>query len=197
MGCGGEAAADEAILDFDTRAHYIKRKTSHSIRGFGCARMKRMGGTTVRQLRLILSLGFIVALTAFLFSFLHLPGPWHVFPLSLVPLRWHTAFNVDLIQALIISLATYLVVRWNILNPIRRATEWMRGLRLNGGDEASPETEGLFGPLAREVTHLARSLREARAAAGEEARLRQARESLWTAERPKAKFKASSPSLTT
>jgi len=42
-----------------------------------------------------------------------------------------------------------------------------------------------FAPLTREIGHLAKSLLIARTAAKEEARLRQARESLWTPERLK------------
>jgi trehalose 6-phosphate synthase len=61
---------------------------------------------------------------------------------------------------------------------------WLRDLRTGRTSaEGEPPREEIFGPLAMEVTQLATSLNAARAAAQEEARLRDAGESLWTPER--------------
>jgi trehalose-6-phosphate synthase len=138
------------------------------------------------RFRSFLSLGIIVVFTVFLFTSLHKPGAWHDFPLSLLPKAWHSPLLLEFLQAFIIALATYLIVRWDMMIPVLRVSEWMKTLRLGSSAEpAPPLTKGLFEPLAKEVTYMAKSLTEARAAAEEEARLRQAGESLWTPERLK------------
>ncbi len=98
-------------------------------------------------------------------------------------LWWDTFLNV-LAQAVFIALVTLLIIRWSILGPLARATKWVREIRA-GKRGGQPELEGedFFKPLAQEVTHLAKSLELARAAAEEEARLRVTAESLWTPER--------------
>jgi trehalose 6-phosphate synthase len=97
---------------------------------------------------------------------------------------WRDTFQRVLVQTLLIALTTLLVVRWSIVGPIARTAEWMRELRTGKSREVPPlPQEDLFKPLAQEVTHFAKSLAAARAAAEEEARLREAAESRWTAER--------------
>ena len=98
-------------------------------------------------------------------------------------LRRETYLRV-LAQTLFIVLATLLIIRWSILRPIARTAKWVRDLRYGKGVPRPSLGEGdLFKPLAQEVTHLARVLEVARAAAEEEARLRESAESLWTPER--------------
>jgi trehalose-6-phosphate synthase len=91
-----------------------------------------------------------------------------------------------LVVATVLSLIIFGLVRWSITHPLARMVEWAHQLRagraLPPPDEADP---GLFGPLATEVSGLARSLNRARAAAAEEARLRLEGQSLWTEERLK------------
>ena len=98
-------------------------------------------------------------------------------------LRRETYFRV-LAQTLFIALTTLLIIRWSILRPIARTAKWMRDLR-SGKRLPRPSLaeEDLFKPLAQEVTQLAKTLEAARAAAEEEARLRQSADSLWTPER--------------
>lgn len=99
---------------------------------------------------------------------------------------WQQGFFRWLIQAFLISLGTVLIIRWNIMAPLYNAADWMKGLRLGLHDHSStPLPKDIFGPLAKEVTHLTASLVSARAAAEEEAKLRQSAESLWTPERLK------------
>jgi alpha,alpha-trehalose-phosphate synthase [UDP-forming] len=78
------------------------------------------------------------------------------------------------------------MVRWFLLRPMSLVAERLRRLRTGyaekPGDASAPEF-GLFSPLAQEVETMARSLRAARAAAEAEARLREAGEHFWTAER--------------
>ena len=65
-----------------------------------------------------------------------------------------------------------------------RAYRWSGDAFRLGRLDQSPLAEGgMFKPLVHEVTHLVKRLEAARAVAEEEARLREAGESLWTAER--------------
>jgi trehalose 6-phosphate synthase len=96
---------------------------------------------------------------------------------------WRNTFIRLLIQALLISLTTLLIVRWTLVGPIARMAERIKRLRRGDiADSSSLSHEDLLSPLATEVTQMAESLSIARAAAEEEARLRQAGDSLWTPE---------------
>ena len=95
----------------------------------------------------------------------------------------HALMGVAVQTALIVSV-TLLILRWSLRRPLTRLTQWLREVRAGSVSEGPelPE-EAAFQPLKREMAHLATSLTEARAAAEEEARLRDAAESLWTPER--------------
>jgi len=98
------------------------------------------------------------------------------------PVLRHALISVA--QTLLIVGMTLLIVRWSLGRPLRHMAQWLRDLRT--GDESvthQPPEEEFFRPLTSEVTHLATSLHVARAAAKEEARLRDAASSRWTAER--------------
>jgi trehalose-6-phosphate synthase len=97
---------------------------------------------------------------------------------------WREAFLSVLIQVVLIVFITLLIVRWSIAGPIARAAQWMRALRMGriSSRQQMPDLE-LFRPLAWEVVTLAESLSQARSAAVNEARLRDAGESMWTADR--------------
>jgi trehalose 6-phosphate synthase len=105
---------------------------------------------------------------------------------------WRIAFFRVLVQVFLITLVTLLVVRWSIIGPIAKMAEWMKQLR--AGETSVPTfalpKEDLFAPITKEVSTFARHLSDAKAAAGEEARLRQSAESLWTPERLKEHVKA-------
>lgn len=97
---------------------------------------------------------------------------------------WRKAVWHVLLQVLIITTITLLIVRWSIVGPLKKTAQWLREMRA-GRKSPPPDIapSDLIGPLSHEVMSIARSLMDARAAAEEEARLRQAAESLWTAER--------------
>jgi len=97
---------------------------------------------------------------------------------------WREAFLRILVQVFFIVLITLLIVRWSIAGPIARAAQWMRALRMGriSSRQQMPDLD-LFKPLAWEVVTLAESLTQARSAAENEARLREAGESMWTADR--------------
>ena len=86
-------------------------------------------------------------------------------------------------QTLLIVGITLGIVRWSLGQPLQRMTQWLRDLHAGSTspDGELPQEE-IFQPLASEVTRLATSLNTARAAAQEEARLRDAAQSVWTAE---------------
>ncbi|OLC00306.1 MAG: hypothetical protein AUH30_02975 [Candidatus Rokubacteria bacterium 13_1_40CM_68_15] len=87
---------------------------------------------------------------------------------------------------LLLTGITWILVRWTITRPIARMAEWTKQLKT--GQPVAPPSDAdasLFGPLAGEVTGLARTLTRVRAAAEREARLRLRGESVWTEERLK------------
>jgi alpha,alpha-trehalose-phosphate synthase [UDP-forming] len=85
---------------------------------------------------------------------------------------------------LVIVASTLLIVRWSLAGPIARAAQWMNALRTARHSVQVPSKDlDFFQPLAREMAPLAESMRQARAAAEIEARLRNTNESLWTAQR--------------
>ena len=95
---------------------------------------------------------------------------------------WHV-----IAQVLLVVLVTVVIIRWTIVLPISRTAQWMKDLR-GGRLQARPELpkEDFLAPFSQEVMNFAQSLNEARAAAEEEARLRESGESLWTPERLRA-----------
>jgi trehalose 6-phosphate synthase len=97
---------------------------------------------------------------------------------------WREAFFTVLVQVFLIVFITVLIVRWSIAGPIARAAQWMRALRTGriSSRQEMPDLD-LFKPLAWEVVTMAENLSQARTAAENEARLREAGESSWTPER--------------
>jgi alpha,alpha-trehalose-phosphate synthase [UDP-forming] len=99
---------------------------------------------------------------------------------------WRQSFWRIVALVVLITSVTFLMVRWFLMRPMTRVTERLRRLRIGSTDKGAEPVEkelSLFSPLAREVETMAESLIAARAAAEAEARLRDAGEHLWTAER--------------
>jgi trehalose 6-phosphate synthase len=85
-----------------------------------------------------------------------------------------------------ISLITFVVLRISVTGPMSALAEWTKTLK--AGRPAPPPNvpdEHLFGPLAVEVSSLARRLYRAEVAAEHEAALRLSGEAVWTEERLK------------
>jgi trehalose 6-phosphate synthase len=97
---------------------------------------------------------------------------------------WRSAVSNVVPQVLLIVLVAGLVVESTILRPIGKIAGWMKELR-NGGATPLPGGmhSGFLRTISSEVAGLAHSLAAARVAAEGEARLRDARDSLWTPER--------------
>jgi trehalose-6-phosphate synthase/HAMP domain-containing protein len=90
------------------------------------------------------------------------------------------------VLAVALALIALLVVRMSLTQPLAKMARWTKAVR-RGHVIDPPELpdESLFGPIAREVTVLAKNLQRARAAAEEEAALRLIGQTLWTEERLK------------
>src|ERR1700731_1540678 len=79
---------------------------------------------------------------------------------------WREAFVRVLVQVLLITLITLLIVRWSIVGPIAKAAQWMKSLRTGKGALHSRAPDlGLLRPLAREMQTFAISFIAARSAA--------------------------------
>ncbi len=103
---------------------------------------------------------------------------------SQVGAMWQRALTGVALQTVLIVSITLLTLRWGVVRPMRAMTQWLRDLRAGGDAQANAvPPQGEFAPLTREVTRLASSLTAARAAAQEEARLRDSAESTWTTDR--------------
>jgi len=103
---------------------------------------------------------------------------------------WRRSFGRIAALVVLIVAVTLLMVRWFLMRPMMRVAERLRLLRTGLGSEAADaeidagvKELSLFTPLAHEMETMAESLKEARAAAQAEARLRDAGEHLWTSER--------------
>ena len=97
---------------------------------------------------------------------------------------WKNALTGLLVQTVLIVSVTMLILQWSLRRPLARLTAWLSDVRRGrAGSTPILPPEDTFEPLQREVARLATSLNAARAAAEQEARLRDAGESLWTADR--------------
>lgn len=101
---------------------------------------------------------------------------------------WQRSFWRVVTLVVLIVAITLLMVRWFLTRPLTRVTERFRHLRTGHGMKSArrpvhKEDLSLYAPLAQEMETMARSLIQARAAAEIEARLREAGENWWTAER--------------
>jgi trehalose-6-phosphate synthase len=96
---------------------------------------------------------------------------------------WRDTLVHAALQTLFIALLALVMMRWVFRETITRVAGWMRSLRLGKASAQPIDRSGILAPLTHEAEQMAQSLGVARAAADEEARLREAGESMWTAER--------------
>ena len=89
-----------------------------------------------------------------------------------------------LIQTMLITALAFFLVRWTFTSPLAKTAKWLRNLRASPSDMQPTLPEGeFFDQIHTEARHLAHDLSSARAAAQEEAQLRESQSSVWTAER--------------
>jgi trehalose-6-phosphate synthase len=97
---------------------------------------------------------------------------------------WHRALTGFPIQTILLAAVTLLMLPWGVGRSLRLMPEWLGGLRPDNNTRAlNVPNRGEVEALTREVERLASSLTAARAAAENEAHLRDTAESSWTAER--------------
>lgn len=98
---------------------------------------------------------------------------------------WRHALTGVVVQTVLIVCVTLLILHWSLRQPVARLAAWLAEVRKGGSSSSTPDLpdEEAFQPLHHEVKQLATSLTAARAAAEQEARLRNAGESQWTPER--------------
>jgi len=97
---------------------------------------------------------------------------------------WRQALWGVAVQTALIVAITLLTIHWGVGRPLHKMAQWLRALRIGDQTDAPDlETRGEFAPLTHEVTRLAFTLNAARAAAEEEARLRDSAQATWTTER--------------
>ena len=88
------------------------------------------------------------------------------------------------VQTVLITGFALILVQWTFTVPLARTAKWLRAQRTGQPNAPPALSKGeILDEIHHEVTHLARDLNTARAAAEEEARLRDSNASLWTAER--------------
>jgi trehalose 6-phosphate synthase len=94
------------------------------------------------------------------------------------------------IQVLLMVLATALLIRWGVFQPINKIVNWIRAIK-DGNIEPLNEKPPVkfLQPLHKEITSIAYAMQEARATAEEEARLRTTGEAIWTPDRLKEEVK--------
>jgi trehalose-6-phosphate synthase len=97
---------------------------------------------------------------------------------------WRDSLLSTLLQTLLITGLALFLVRWAFTSPLAKTAKWLRTLRADPSDTplALPQGE-FFDQIHTEARHLAHDLSSARAAAHEEAQLRESQSSLWTPER--------------
>ncbi|MGB9469074.1 MAG: trehalose-6-phosphate synthase [Candidatus Acidiferrum sp.] len=89
-----------------------------------------------------------------------------------------------LVQTLLITALGLFLVRWAFTSPLAKTAKWLRSVRADPTDVSAAPLQGeIFDQIHAEARHLARDLSSARAAAQEEAQLRESQLSQWTAER--------------
>lgn len=107
---------------------------------------------------------------------------WNIWKGNLM--RWLT-------QVLVLAAAIFVLVRFVFFRSITQMVESLQTVRKGGAATHDVPNHGFFAPLAGEITKVTTSLRQARVAASEEARMRLEKlDSPWTAERLREFIKA-------
>ena len=97
---------------------------------------------------------------------------------------WLSNFLRWFVQALVIAVITFLIVRWGILTPVNRVVEWIKAARFGNTEYIKTRPPvGFLSPLYKEISGITQAMQEAKAIAQEEARLRTTGEAVWTPER--------------
>jgi trehalose-6-phosphate synthase len=102
---------------------------------------------------------------------------------------WFRNFISWFIQALLISLATLVLVRWGIFRQVNKIVDWVKAVRTGKIVQLKPQPHlDFLDPLHKEIENIAKEMNEAKATAYEEAQLRTSAEAIWTPERLKVEI---------
>jgi len=103
---------------------------------------------------------------------------------TLIEKIWFRNFVSWFIQALLISLATLVLVRWGIFRQVNKIVDWVKAVRTGKMVQLKPQPHlDFLDPLHKEIENIAKEMNEAKATAYEEAQLRSSAEAIWTPER--------------
>jgi len=87
-------------------------------------------------------------------------------------------------QTILITVFACLLFHFTFMAPLSVTTNWLRRVRYAISENSPPPPKGeIFEQIHSEVQHLAKDLNSARAAAQEEAQLRESQSTLWTPDR--------------
>ena len=96
-----------------------------------------------------------------------------------------------LFQILVFAATIFVLVRWVFFHSISKMVESLQAIRKGNSESDATPSSSFFKPLAGEISKVTKSLRQARQAASEEARMRLEKiDSPWTAERLREFIKA-------
>ena len=108
---------------------------------------------------------------------------------TLIEKIWFRNFVSWFIQALLISLATLVLVRWGIFRQVNKIVDWVKAVRTGKMVQLKPQPHlDFLDPLHKEIENIAKEMNEAKATAYEEAQLRTSAEAIWTPERLKVEI---------
>ena len=108
---------------------------------------------------------------------------------TLIEKIWFRNFVSWFIQALLISLATLVLVRWGIFRQVNKIVDWVKAVRTGKMVQLKPQPHlDFLDPLHKEIENIAKEMNEAKATAYEEAQLRSSAEAIWTPERLKVEI---------
>ena len=97
---------------------------------------------------------------------------------------WKDNFIRLLSQIILFAAVIFILVRWVFFRAISQFVESLKAIRKGDSGASAIDGHGLFKPLAGEISKVTSSLRQARLAASEEARMRLLKlDSPWTGER--------------
>ncbi|HEY4526646.1 MAG TPA: trehalose-6-phosphate synthase, partial [Candidatus Paceibacterota bacterium] len=104
---------------------------------------------------------------------------------------WRDNLIRFLLQTILIAVAIFALVRWVFFKPLSQLAESIRAVRRGEAVEDSGARSDVLFPISNEIAKMTGSLRQARLAASQEARMRLEKlDTPWTAERLKEFIKA-------
>jgi len=103
--------------------------------------------------------------------------------------RWFRNFAGWFVQAFLVSMITFFLIRWGLFRQLNRIVDWIKALRTGSIGQIKPQPHlDFLDPLHKEIENIAKAMNDAKATAEEEAKLRLSAEAIWTPERLKVEM---------